>query len=40
MPVVDIKEYQAIIDTIQHYLDGARSGKRDDMRPAFNLHNE
>ncbi len=35
MKAVDIKEYQAIADTIQHYLDGARSGKGDDMRPAF-----
>ncbi len=26
---------KAITDTVQHYLDGARSGKGDDMRPAF-----
>ena len=35
MQAVDIQEYQAINDTIQHYLDGAHSGKGDDMRPAF-----
>jgi hypothetical protein len=35
MQAVDINEYKAISDTIQHYLDGARSGKGDDMRPAF-----
>jgi putative lumazine-binding protein len=35
MKAVDINEYKAISDTIQHYLDGARSGKGDDMRPAF-----
>jgi hypothetical protein len=35
MHAVDIKEYDAINATIQHYLDGARSGKGDDMRPTF-----
>ena len=35
MQAVDIKEYKAIADTVQHYLDGARSGRGDDMRPAF-----
>jgi len=35
MQAVDINEYKAINDTVQHYLDGARSGKGDDMRPAF-----
>ena len=35
MQAVDIKEYTAITDTVQHYLDGARSGRGDDMRPAF-----
>ncbi len=31
----NIDEYAAIERVIQHYLDGARSGKGDDMRPAF-----
>lgn len=35
MQAVNIKEYLAIGETVQHYLDGARSGKGDDMRPAF-----
>lgn len=26
---------EAIIEVIQHYLDGAKSGKADDMKPAF-----
>ncbi len=28
-------EHDAISKTIQHYIDGARSGKGDDMKPAF-----
>ncbi len=28
-------ELKAITTTIQHYIDGAKSGKGDDMRPAF-----
>jgi hypothetical protein len=28
-------EHDAITKTIQHYIDGARSGKGDDMKPAF-----
>ena len=28
-------EHDAITTTIQHYIDGAKSGKGDDMRPAF-----
>jgi len=35
MKAVDMSDYKAIADTVQHYLDGARSGKGDDMRPAF-----
>lgn len=31
----DIDEYAVIERVIQHYLDGARTGKGDDMRPAF-----
>ncbi|NNF41607.1 MAG: nuclear transport factor 2 family protein [Phycisphaerales bacterium] len=27
--------HEAIVRTIQHYIDGARSGRGDDMRPAF-----
>ena len=30
-----ISEYDAIANAIQPYLDGARSGKGDDMRPSF-----
>ena len=35
MTAVNITEYKAIRDTIEHYLRGARSGKGADMRPAF-----
>jgi hypothetical protein len=35
MSAVNIAEYQAITDTVQHYLNGALSGRGDDMRPAF-----
>ncbi len=28
-------EHDAIAKTIQHYIDGAKSGKGDDMKPAF-----
>lgn len=28
-------DYAAIAATLQHYLNGARSGKGDDMKPAF-----
>lgn len=31
----DIDEYAVIERVIQHYIDGARTGKGDDMRPAF-----
>ena len=31
----DVEEYDAIAALIQHYIDGARSGKGDDMKPAF-----
>ena len=30
-----VNEYDAISKTIQHYLDGALSGKGEDMKPAF-----
>ncbi len=32
---IKVSEYDAIEKTIQHYLDGARSGKGEDMKPAF-----
>ena len=31
----NVNEHDAIATTIQHYIDGAKSGKGDDMRPAF-----
>ncbi len=31
----DPSEHDAIAKTIQHYIDGAKSGKGDDMKPAF-----
>ncbi len=30
-----VNEYDAIAKTVQHYLDGAKSGRGDDMKPAF-----
>ena len=30
-----VDEYDAITKTIQHYIDGARSGRGADMKPAF-----
>ncbi len=32
---IDVSEHDAIAKTIQHYIDGAKSGKGDDMKPAF-----
>ncbi len=31
----EVSEHDAIAKTIQHYIDGARTGKGDDMKPAF-----
>ena len=31
----NMSDYEAIKETIQHYIDGAISGKGDDMKPAF-----
>ena len=31
----NVNEHDAIAKTVQHYIDGARSGKGDDMKPAF-----
>jgi hypothetical protein len=33
--VSEVREYDAIAKTIQHYIDGARSGRGADMKPAF-----
>ena len=33
--VTNVSENDAITKTIQHYIDGAKSGKGDDMKPAF-----
>ena len=30
-----VAEYDAIARTVQHYIDGAKSGRGDDMKPAF-----
>ncbi len=30
-----VSEYDVIADVVQHYIDGANSGKGDDMKPAF-----
>ncbi len=30
-----VSEYDVIADVVQHYIDGARSGRGDDMKPAF-----
>jgi Putative lumazine-binding len=35
MSATDIHDYQAISETLQHYLDGAKTGKGDLMKPAF-----
>ncbi len=31
----DVREHDAIANTLQHYIDGTRSGNGDDMKPAF-----
>ncbi len=31
----NVSEYDVIADVVQHYIDGAKSGKGDDMKPAF-----
>lgn len=30
-----MSEYGAIAEVVQHYIDGAKSGRGDDMKPAF-----
>ena len=32
---IEVHEHDAIASIVQHYIDGARSGKGDDMKPAF-----
>ena len=34
-PPTSVNEYDAIAKTVQHYLDGARTGRGADMKPAF-----
>ncbi len=34
----DVRQHDAIAKTVQHYIDGAKSGKGDEMKPAF--HND
>ncbi len=31
----NLREYEMIAKVVQHYIDGAKSGKGDDMKPAF-----
>ncbi|MEE8158704.1 MAG: nuclear transport factor 2 family protein [Dehalococcoidia bacterium] len=31
----NVSDYDAIAKTLQHYIDGAKSGRGDDMKPAF-----
>ena len=33
--VTNVSEYEAIAKVVQHYIDGAESGRGDDMKPAF-----
>jgi hypothetical protein len=35
MSATNINDYDAITRLIQHYIDGAKSGKGSDMKPAF-----
>ena len=34
-PPTHVSEYDAIAKVVQHYIDGAKSGRGDDMKPAF-----
>ena len=31
----NVSEYDVIANVVQHYIDGGKSGKGDDMKPAF-----
>ena len=33
--ISDANEYNAITKTVQHYIDGGKAGRGDDMKPAF-----
>ena len=33
--MTDLSDYDAITSTVQHYIDGAKSGRGDDMKPGF-----
>ena len=35
VPTSDVSEYDAVSKTIQHYINGAISGKGSEMKPAF-----
>ncbi len=35
MSTATLSEYDVIADVVQHYIDGGKSGKGDDMKPAF-----
>ncbi len=32
---LNVSEYDVIAKVVQHYIDGAKSGRGDDMKPAF-----
>jgi len=32
---LNVTEYDVIADVVQHYIDGAKSGRGDEMKPAF-----
>lgn len=32
---ISLSEYEAVASTVQKYIDGGRSGRGDDMKPAF-----
>ncbi len=34
-PTTTVSEHDLIAEVIQHYIEGAKSGKGDDMKPAF-----
>ncbi len=33
--LTDVSEHEAIAKVVHHYIDGAKSGRGDDMKPAF-----
>ncbi len=34
-PTTNVSEHESIAKVVQHYIDGAKSGRGDDMKPAF-----